>query len=167
MDKLTSSEKRVYLAQIANKLGYGGQKIVCESFGIAPKTLSKGLQELESGIFIIDAFDQRGRHPVENFFPTILEDIKSIVDCESQIDPRFEDNRLFTRLTPEEIRLQLHKGKGYALDKLPSVKTIYNKVKDLGYCFTKVQKVKPLKKVTLLDKKDINNCLLVTCCVLL
>src|SRR4030042_3636127 len=108
LDKLKSNEKRIYLAQIAQTLGYGGQKIVCETFGVNPKTLQKGLHELNSGNPIVDAFEQRGRKPIEHYLPNLLKEIKKIVDNESQIDPKFEDNRIFTRLTPEEIRWQLH-----------------------------------------------------------
>ena len=37
----------------------------------------------------------------------LLEDITSIVDSQSQIDPDFKTTRLFTRLTSKEIRKQL------------------------------------------------------------
>jgi hypothetical protein len=76
--------------------------------------------------------------------------LKSIVDSESQTDPRFEDTRLFTRLTPENIKMQLHK-KGYRLEDLPTNQTIYNKVNELGYSFSTVQKTKPLKKIAETD----------------
>ena len=76
MERLTGSEKRIYLAKIANTLGYGGQKIVCENFGIDSKTLLKGIEELESGILFIDAFGKRGRKGIEEYLPNLLNDIK-------------------------------------------------------------------------------------------
>jgi len=48
LQKMNGSEKRIYLAQIALKLGYGGQKIVCDKFGIDNKTLQKGIEEYET-----------------------------------------------------------------------------------------------------------------------
>ena len=78
LDKLKSNEKRIYLAQIAQTLGYGGQKIVCETFGVNPKTLQKGLHELNSGNPIVDAFEQRGRKPIEHYLPNLLQDIKKM-----------------------------------------------------------------------------------------
>ena len=148
--KMTGSERRIYLAQIAKQLGYGGMKLVSDYFTVDFKTLQKGMEELESGNYIIDAFEKRGRKGIEAFLPNILDDIKNIVDSESQTDPRFEDNRLFTRLTPDNIITQLHK-KGYKLDELPTKQTIYNKVKELGYSFSTIQKTKPLKKIAETD----------------
>src|SRR5208337_1553550 len=98
------------------------------------KTLLKGIEEIESGQPIIDAFDKRGRKSIELYLPNLLKDIKEIVDTESQADPRFEDNRLYTRLTPSTIKEQLHK-KGYKHEELPTIQTIYNKVNELGYSF--------------------------------
>ncbi len=150
LQRMNGSERRIYLAQIAKQLGYGGIKIVSDHFYIDFKTLQKGMEELESGNYIIDAFDKRGRKGIEVHLPNILDDIKSIVDSESQTDPRFEDNRLFTRLTPEIIKTQLHK-KGYKIGELPTNQTIYNKVKELGYSFSTIQKTKPLKKIAETD----------------
>ena len=150
LQKMTGSEKRIYLADIAKRLGYGGMKLVCDHFGINFRTLQKGMDELDSGNRIIDAFDKRGRNGVEIHFPNILDDIKNIVDMESQTDPRFEDNRLFTRLTPGNIKIQLHKN-GYKLEELPTNQTIYNKVNELGYSFSTIQKTKPLKKIAETD----------------
>lgn len=150
LQRMNGSERRIYLAQIAKQLGYGGIKIVSGRFSIDFKTVQKGMEELESGNYIIDAFDKRGRKGIEVHLPNILDDIKSIVDSESQTDPRFEDNRLFTRLTPEIIKTQLHK-KGYKIEELPTNQTIYNKVKELGYSFSTIQKTKPLKKIAETD----------------
>jgi len=150
LQRMKGSERRIYLAEIAKRLGYGGMKLVNEHFAIDFKTLQKGMEELESGNYIIDAFDKRGRKGIEVHLPNILDDIKSIVDSESQTDPRFEDNRLFTRLTPEIIKTQLHK-KGYKIEELPTNQTIYNKVKELGYSFSTIQKTKPLKKIAETD----------------
>ena len=150
LQRIKGSERRIYLAEIAKRLGYGGMKLVNEHFAIDFKTLQKGIEELESGNYIIDAFDKRGRKRIEEYLPNILNDIKSIVDSESQTDPRFEDTRLFTRLTPENIKIQLHK-KGYRFEDLPTNQTIYNKVIDLGYSFSTIQKTKPLKKIAETD----------------
>ena len=150
LQKMTGSERRVYLAEIANSLGYGGMNLVIEHFGIDFRTLQKGMEELESGEFVIDAFDKRGRKSIETYLPKILDDIKTIVDSESQTDPRFEDNRLFTRLTPGNIKTQLQ-IMGYKLEDLPTNQTIYNKVNDLGYSFSTVQKTKPIKKIAETD----------------
>ncbi len=149
--KMNGSEKRIYLAQIAISLGYGGQKIVCNRFGINNKTLQKGIKEIKSGNYIKDAFAQRGRKCIEEYLPNLLNDIKKIVDTESQIDPKFYNNRLYTRLTPDVIIEQLCKHMGYRQEDLPTTQTIYNKVRELGYNFSKIQKTKPIKKIAETD----------------
>jgi hypothetical protein len=150
LQKMTGSERRIYLAGIAKQLVYGGMKLVNTHFGIDFRTLQKGMDELESGNWIIDAFDKRGRKSIETHLPNILNDIKNIVDSESQADPRFEDNRLFTRLTPENIKIQLQKI-GYTPEELPTNQTIYNKVNELGYSFSNIQKTKPIKRIAETD----------------
>lgn len=150
LEKMNGSDRRLYLAEIAKRLGYGGMKLVQDHFAIDYRTLQKGMDELESGSVIIDAFDKRGRKSIEAHFPNILDDIRNIVDSESQTDPRFEDNRLFTRLTPDNIKSQLQKM-GYKHEDLPSNRTIYNKVYELGYSFSTIQKIKPLKKIAETD----------------
>jgi len=75
-----------------------------------------------------------------------LNDIKDIVDSQSQTDPNFKSTRLFTRLTVEEIRNQLIQ-KGYRDEDLPSNQTLNTKVNQLGYQLKKVKKTEPLKKI--------------------
>jgi hypothetical protein len=79
--------------------------------------------------------------------PNLLEDIKSIVDSQSQTDLNFHSTRLFTRLTVAEIRCQLIAKKSYTDEELPSNQTLNTKVNQMGYGLKKVQKTKPLKKI--------------------
>lgn len=108
--------------------------------------IRKGTRELESGIVCLDAFYARGRKRVETFLPNLLEDLTSIVDSQSQTDPSFESNRLYTRLSVPEIILQLIEQKGYSALELPSHETIRCRLNQLGYYPKKVAKVKPQKK---------------------
>lgn len=39
LQKMSGSDRRIYLAQIATKLGHGGIKLVCDHFAIDFKTL--------------------------------------------------------------------------------------------------------------------------------
>ena len=41
--------------------------------------------------------------------PTLLDDIRAIVDSQSQTDPQFRTTRLYTRLSAAEVRRQLHR----------------------------------------------------------
>ncbi len=61
----------------------------------------------------VEAFRLRGRWPVEAHRPRLLDDIRAIVDGQSQTDPQFRNQRLYTRLSVEEVRRQLIAQKGY------------------------------------------------------
>ena len=77
--------------------------------------------------------------------PDLLADIHDIATGHSQTDPRFRTLRLYTRLTGEEVRRRLM-AKGYSDAELPCVRTLRNKLNDLGFHLTKVAKYKPKKR---------------------
>lgn len=142
---LKGSERRLFLARTVKLLGWGGQRRAERELGWNRNTLVKASHELESGIVCLDAFSQRGRLRAEERLPDLLQDIKAIVDSQSQTDPRFRTQRLYTRLSAAVVREQLLK-KGYTDDELPTVRTINDKLDLLGYRPTKVAKCKPKKK---------------------
>ena len=108
-------------------------------------TIRKGLHELASGVICVDAFALRGRKRAEEHLPTLLMDIQTIVDSQSQADPQFRSQRLYTRLTAAEVRRQLIAQKGYREATLPTAETIGTKLNALGYYPQKVAKSQPQK----------------------
>ena len=72
-------------------------------------------------------------------------DIKAIVDGQSQTDPQFRTNRLYTRLTATEVRRQLMVKYSYSDAELPTAETITTKLNELGYSLKKVAKTQPQK----------------------
>jgi len=109
-------------------------------------TIRKGMHELTTGIHCVDAFCLCGRKRAEEHLPSLLTDIKAIVDGQCQIDSSFQTQRLYTRLTAATVRKQLIEQKGYTDDELPSVETIRCKIHQLGYRLRKVAKCKPKKR---------------------
>ena len=105
------------------------------------------MHELESGMACVDAYAVRGRKRSEEHLPHLLTDLKAIVDGQSQADPQFRTNRLYTRLTAAEIRRQLIAQKGYTDEQLPTEETIRTKLNKLGYTLKKVAKTQPKKKL--------------------
>ena len=81
---------------------------------------------------IADAFKLRGRKPIEQRLPNLLEDIRSIVDPQSQTGPSFNSTRLYTRLSAAEVRRQLIEVKGYRDEELPTSETIRQRLNQLG-----------------------------------
>ncbi len=77
-------------------------------------------------------FQHEAASRVEEHLPNLLRDITAIVDGQSQADPQFRTNRLYTRLTATEVRRQLIAQFGYCDDELPTAETIATKLNNLG-----------------------------------
>lgn len=78
--KLKGSDRRQFMAQVVKSFGIGGQTFAEKELGWNRRTIRKGMQELESGVAIIDGYHRSGRKPVEVKLPHLLRDIQSIVD---------------------------------------------------------------------------------------
>lgn len=143
---LKGAARRRFMAQTVHALGPGGQLRAEQELHWNRTTIRKGTLELIHGMTCVDAFQLRGRKSAEVHLPHLLEDLRAIVDSQSQTDPQFRTNRLYTRLTAAEVRRQLIAEKGYTDAELPTERTILTKLNDLGYHLTKVAKVKPQKK---------------------
>jgi len=145
-NNLKGHERRRFMALTVKELGKGGQRLAERELGWNRDLIRKGTREVETGIICRDGFQARGRKPVEVKLPNLLEDLKSIVDSQSQTDPSFKSNRLYTRLSVEQIRCQLIEAKGYLPEELPCNETLRDRINKLGYYPKKVAKVKPKKK---------------------
>ena len=142
---LKGSARRLFMARTVNELGEGGQQRASRELGWGRMTIRKGLRELDSGLACLDAYSLRGRKRAEEHLPNLLTDIKAIVDRQSQTDPQFRTQRLYTRLTATEVRRQLIAQKGYTDAELPTAETIGAKLSALGYYPQKVAKSQPKK----------------------
>ena len=143
---LKGSQKRVFMAKTVQAMGRGGQRWAQEHLGWCRETIRKGTHELRSGMTCVDAFHCRRRKPAEEHLPRLLEDIRAIADGHSQADPKFQTDRLFTRISAAEVRRQLIAVKGYTDEQLPTQQTINTKLNRLGYRLTKVAKCRPQKR---------------------
>ena len=142
---LKGSQKRVFMAKTVGAMGRGGQRWAQEHLGWCRETIRKGTHELRSGMTCVDAFHCRRRKPAEEHLPRLLDDIRAIADGHSQADPKFQTNRLFTRISAAEVRRQLIAVKGYTDEELPTQQTINTKMNLLGFRLTRVAKCRPQK----------------------
>jgi predicted transcriptional regulator len=143
---LRGAERRLFMARAVKTLGQGGQYKAEKELGWNRGTIRKGLRELEAGQVCEDRRKgYTGRKPVEAELPNLIEDIKDIVDSQSQVDPRFETTRLYRRISTAEVIRQLVAQKGYDKDALPCEETIRTRLDSLGYRPARVQKSKPKK----------------------
>ncbi len=144
--QLKGAAKRKFIAQTVGVLGQGGQSLAERELGWNRVTIGKGIKELNSGITCVDNYQGRGRKKAESHLPNLLEDIKKLVDSQSQIDPSLKSQRLYTRLGAAEVRHQLIEKFGYGDEELPTSETIRVKLNDLGYRLKRVAKIQPQKK---------------------
>ena len=143
---LKGSARRLFMARAVRDLGCGGQRRAERDLGWCRGTVRKGRHDLESGVTCVDGFALRARKKAEEHLPALLDDIRALVDGQSQADPQFRTNRLYTRLGAAEVRQQLIAKKGYTDAELPCERTLRTKLNELGYTLTKVTKTQPQKK---------------------
>lgn len=155
---LKGASRRRFMAQIVLELGYGGQSKAERELGWNRGTMRKGISEVTSGITQVDNYRARGRKKAEWYLPNLLEDIQTIVDCNSQTDPSFQTKRLYTRLSARQVREELIRQYNYPEQELPSPETIRQKLNQLGYYPQRVAKTQPQKKF-LKQTISLNNCL--------
>jgi hypothetical protein len=142
---LKGSALRMFMARTVQALGPGGQRLAERELGWNRGTIRKGMHEVEQGIVCLDAFSSRGRKRSEEHLPNLLADLQAIVDSQSQADPQFRTNRLYTRLTAAEVRHQLMTQFAYTDEQLPTKETIACRLNELGYFPKKVAKTQPQK----------------------
>lgn len=144
--QLKGSDRRVFMARIVKSFGQGGQRYAEREFGWDRKTIRKGTHELASGIVCVDNFSARGRKPIEHELPKLGRDLQAILDSQSQTDPTFRSQRLYTRLTVKEVRRQLIDQKGYTDEQLPDDETLRSRINAMNYRLRGVRKSQPEKK---------------------
>ena len=142
---LKASQRRLFMARTVSAMGRGGQVWAEAHLRWNRETIRKGMHELRSGMTCVDAFHCRRRKPAEEHLPRLLDDIRSIADGQSQADPKFQTNRLFTRISAAEVRRQLIATKGYTDAELPTQQAINTKLNLLGFRLTRVAKCRPQK----------------------
>ena len=91
------------------------QKGLCEYHGLRQKpTITPGPKRHEA----------RGRRKTEKRLARLEEDIRSLVESRSQVDPKFQSPFAYTRMTAAAVRKALIDEKGYDDQDLPAQRTI-------------------------------------------
>lgn len=143
---LRGYDRRQFMARTVRDVFGGVINRAVDTLYWQTKTLRKAMRELHAGIECFDATGWAGRPRAEHRIPDLLGDIRSLVDGQSQTDPRFETQRLYTRMTAAEVHRQLIAQKGYTDAMLPTEETIRVKLNDMGYRLRAVAKTKPKKR---------------------
>ena len=143
--RLTGYQRRLFVAEVATELCAGSARQAERRFGWGRDTVEKGLHESHQGVRCLENFAARGRPRSEEKNPQLAEDIRAIVEPQTQADPELKSSRRYTNLSAAEVREALI-AKGYSKEELPSERTMRDILNRMNYRLKRIQKGKPLKK---------------------
>lgn len=144
--KMAGANRRAFEAQAALDYLGGDSRLAETVFGWSRKTVSKGLEELRTGVVIPD-LPRNAVRKTEEKNPQLARDIRDLVEPYSQADPKFQTTFAYTRMTARAVRQALIEQKGHRQEVLPSEGTLGVMLRRMGYRLQRVQKTKPLKRI--------------------
>jgi hypothetical protein len=150
--KLRGRRKRTFQAKVTLDYLDGSARRAETVFGWGREAVGKGLLELQGRSASSDLSehprrDARGRPKTEERLSGLEADIRSLVDPQSQVDPKFQSAFAYTRMTAASVRQALIERKGYPPQDLPCERTLRRILNRLGFRLRRVQKAKPAKKI--------------------
>ena len=95
--RLSGHRRRLFMAEVATELCNKSARQTEQRFGWGRQTVSKGLQELRSGIRCLENFPARGRQRSEDKNPQLAADIRAIVEPHTQTDPELKSTRRYSQ----------------------------------------------------------------------
>jgi hypothetical protein len=143
--KLKGADRRAFQAQVVIDHCHGNVSHAKTLFGWNQPTIRRALQERETGEVIPDA-PRPGRMTFSEKLPNLQDDIRSLVDPNSQTHPTFATTFRYTRMTAKAVIEALVREKGYKQEELPALSTMRELLGKMGYRLRRVQKTKPQKK---------------------
>jgi hypothetical protein len=145
--KLTGAKRRALQAQVILDDLNGSARRAETVFGWSRRPVILGLHALRTGITCVDNTSARGNRTTEEQRPQLAEDMRSLADPQSQVDPTFQAPFRYTRMTAKAMRQALIDQKSWEDSPWPGENTIGNIRNRLGYRVRRVQKAKPVKRV--------------------
>ena len=145
--KLTGAKRRAFQAQVVLDYLNGSARRAEAVFGWSRRTVILGLHELRTGITCVDNTSARGNRKTAEKWPQLAEDMRSLAEPHSQVDPKFQSPFCYTRMTAKAMRQALIGQKSWQHGQLPCENTIGNILNRLGYRLRRVQKAQPVKRV--------------------
>jgi FAD/FMN-containing dehydrogenase len=140
---LKGSLRRPSRAKTVSARGPGGQVWAEAHLRWNRQAIRQGRHELRTGMTCLEALPGRRREPAEEPRPRLPDGIRALADARRQADPKFQTNRLSTRIGAAEVRRQWIATRGYADEELPTQQAIDAKLDLLGFRLTRVAKCRP------------------------
>lgn len=143
---LVGHQRRAFLAQVT-AVFFGGSARQSEShFGWNRDTVTQGQKERQSGIVCLEDVHARGNHPIEEKWPDLERDVRTLADAQAQADPQLRTTLAYTRLSASALRRALIQDKGWHPAEVPAERTLRDVLNRLGYRLRAVAKTRPEKK---------------------
>jgi hypothetical protein len=141
--KLTGNRKREFMAKVTKDYFNGSARQAETVLGWNRHSVQLGLHERRTGIVCVDDYRARGRHKSEEILPSLEQDIRSLVDAQSQADPKFQSTFCYARISARAVREALVDELGYEQAQLPSRQTMGEILNRLGYRLKKHKRRNP------------------------
>ena len=143
--RLKGHQRRLFQAEICLKLCDGNTRRAEQRFGWGRLNVAQGIHEYQSGIRCLENFVAKGRRRAEEINPQLAQDIRTIVEPKSYIDPELKSSRRYSNLSAGEVRAALL-AKGYREQDLPKERSMRDILNRLNFRLKRIQKGKPLRK---------------------
>ena len=142
---LSGASRRAFQAQAVFDHCNGNLSHAKTLFGWHQETIRRALLEKEKGEPIPDRH-RPGRTTFSEKLPNLQNDIRSLVNPNSQTHPTFDNTFRYTRMTAKAVIEALVREKGYTKEELSALSTMRELLGKMGYRLRRVQKTKPQKK---------------------
>ena len=145
--RMTGIQRRVFLAEVCQKLCGGNTRQAERRFGWGRNTIAKGIeeQELDPDAAATRKSGNAGKKRSEEQNPQLAIDIRLIAEPHTHTDPELKTERRYTNLSAAEVRQALL-DRGYSEEEVPSERTMRDILNRMNYRLKRIQKGKPLKK---------------------
>jgi len=144
---MTGIQRRLFLAEVSQKLCDGSPRRTERRFGWGRETVAKGIEEqkLAPDVQASRKSGNAGKKRSEERNPQLAVDIRLIVEPHTHTDPELKTDRLYTNLSASEVRQALL-DRGYSEQEVPRERTLRDILNRMNYRLKRIQKGKPLKK---------------------
>ena len=137
--------RRQAMGDVAVSILEGRARVAEEIFGWGRAGVVVGINEFKSGIVCVNDLSARRKPKIEDKAPELLADIQTIMEPQSQAEPRLRTTLLYTNMTAQAVHDALL-AKGWTEDSLPTVRSISNILNRQEYRLRTVAKTKVQKK---------------------
>lgn len=137
--------RRQAMGDVAVTIFDGKPRIAEDEFNWSRSAVATGINEFRSGIVCVNNIGKRRKPKSEEKTPVLLDDIRRIMEPDSQAEPRLRTTWLYTNRTAQSVYDALI-AQGWDAASLPTVRTISNILNRQEYRLRTVAKTKVQKK---------------------